>query len=99
MIRPYGKVGRPPTDCQMKVVVAIEDFWAATSMAPTVRELGVELGYSSTNGVMDIIKSLENRDMVYRTPGAARSLITSRMSVNVEIGQWPWDRGANENGV
>lgn len=89
----YGVTGRRPTPRQMDTVLAIERLWSDLGMAPTLRELGTELGIRSTNGVADLIKALEKRDMVIRgIPGTPRSLMTTRMEVKVEIGDWPWDQ-------
>ncbi len=93
----YGSVGKEPTKRQMDVVNAIEHLWGELGVAPTLRELCEYLGIGSTNAVADLVKSLERRNMVARGPaGTARSLMTTRMSVNIKVGEWPWDKGSNE---
>ena len=97
-MKKYGETGRKPTKRQMDVVHTIERLWDQWGMAPTLRELGQELGIGSTNGVADLVKSLERRGMVYRgLPGTARSLMTTRMEVMVEVRDWPWDRQVDED--
>jgi DNA-binding MarR family transcriptional regulator len=58
---------------QRQVLEAIERSIAVRGHSPTFRELCIEFGIASTNGVGDTIRTLERKGYITRIRGAART--------------------------
>jgi hypothetical protein len=71
-------LGRPraggPTPRQLRVLREIKRWTAKHGNAPSVRELGAELGIASTNGVVDTLRRLRAHGVITWNPGKARSI-------------------------
>lgn len=64
-----------PTERQRDVLDAIHRLTTAWGHAPTVRELGMALGITSTNGVADHFRRLARIGLVRWQPGRARTVL------------------------
>jgi SOS-response transcriptional repressor LexA len=70
---------RNVTDRQREVLSVILQFTQARGMAPTLREIMIELGIKSTNGVADHLNRLEHKGLIVRDAMLSRSIrITSK---------------------
>lgn len=77
------KNNRKPTPRQIELLRRFSEFVNRNDVAPTIREMTELLGNSSTNGVVDILKSLEAKSLVehrpfsrgYRITDAGRALL------------------------
>lgn len=79
------------TPTQMNYIVAIEMFWFNNAKAPTYIELGcmVDRGQST---VMDMLRKLEKKGLIYPLSPESRSLRTTRTKVKISIGDWPGEK-------
>ncbi len=75
---PFGLTRR-----QAEALVIIRRCAARDGFAPTIRELGAELGLKSPEGVSRILHDLRRRGHVDWLPGKARSL---RLTAGASIG-------------
>lgn len=66
--------GLSPTSRQLEVLRAIHASVTSRGWPPTVREIGDQLGISSTNGVVDHLRALEKRGLLERGEMTARGL-------------------------
>lgn len=64
----------PPTARQLEVLRTILGHARRRGFAPTIRELGDELGIRSTNGVQCHLQLLTKKGLVIRQRGSARTL-------------------------
>lgn len=62
------------TPRQQKVLSFIESQIEAQGFAPTIREIGRQLGIASTNGVNDHLKALERKGYIQRQDQKSRTL-------------------------
>jgi len=62
------------TPRQRAVLECIKDSIARDGRPPTLREIGAEVGISSTNGVNDHLKALESKGYLARESGRSRGL-------------------------
>ncbi|MFH1533025.1 MAG: transcriptional repressor LexA [Pseudomonadota bacterium] len=62
------------TPRQRAVLDCIRDALQRDGRPPTLREIGVEVGIRSTNGVSDHLKALEAKGYIDRTTGRSRGL-------------------------
>lgn len=62
------------TDRQSTVLRFIERSLTATGYPPTLREIGTQLGISSTNGVNDHLKALMRKGYLAKESGKSRTL-------------------------
>lgn len=62
------------TDRQAMVLAVIRAHYAEYGAAPTLREIGRQLGINSTNGVNDHLKALERKGFIERRDKIARSI-------------------------
>lgn len=53
----------------------IGEFSRLNGYPPTIREIGIELGITSTNGVRYWLSLLERQRRLMRRPGIARGLV------------------------
>lgn len=73
--RPRSTTARAPTARQLEVLRAIARLTVERHFPPTIRELGDELGISSTNGVVDFLRALERHGWLTHVRGTARSTV------------------------
>lgn len=74
--QPAPRDSRPAlTQRQFDVLMFIADSIRDRSRAPTLREIGKELGIGSTNAVNDHIVALERKGYLRRDPMVARGLV------------------------
>lgn len=66
---------RPLTDRQRQIYDFIVAFTKANGYAPTVREIGVEMGIKSPNGVMAHLNFLEKKGAIRRDAAKARTIM------------------------
>lgn len=66
---------RSPTLRQLQALRFIADFARTEGFPPSMRDIGAELGITSSNGVSDHLKALERKGLVTRKKMAARSLV------------------------
>jgi repressor LexA len=59
---------------QRQVLAALRRMHEGAGFAPTLRELGAEVGLSSTSSVHAHVRVLEARGLVERNPGQPRTL-------------------------
>lgn len=64
-----------PSKKQEQVLAFIKAYISANGYAPTVNEIKVDLGVSSTNGVHQRLNALEAKGLISRKPGAARAIV------------------------
>lgn len=62
----------PPTDRQVEVLRLIADYTRQHGHPPTVRELCVVMGVTGTNSASDVLRALERKRLIKRTPGVSR---------------------------
>jgi repressor LexA len=62
------------TGRQRQVLSALRRLHERAAFAPTLRELGAEVGLSSTSSVHAHVRVLEARGLVERSPGQPRTL-------------------------
>jgi repressor LexA len=62
------------TDRQRALLEALERLHRTRGYAPTLRELGEEVGLASVGSVHHHVRVLEQRGLVDRTPGCHRTL-------------------------
>lgn len=65
---------REPTTRQREVLAFVRHFTESRGFPPTMREIGVHFGMSSTNAVNDHLDALERRGLVVRYDYQARSV-------------------------
>lgn len=63
------------TDRQIEVLDFIRTFKEREGFSPTFREIGAELGITSTNGVKDHLLALERKGVLTFSAGTARSIV------------------------
>jgi repressor LexA len=63
-----------PSARQLEVLRALGGLTVLLGVAPTVRELGAELGLASTNAVADHLRRMRARGWLDWHPGRARTL-------------------------
>lgn len=63
------------TSRQLEVLRAIDSIFRARGFGPTIRELCVAIGVSSTNAVVDHLAALERARVITRGDVAARSIV------------------------
>ena len=73
MRQPEGEIPRL-TARQRAVLDSIRDAVRRDGRPPTLREIGAEVGISSTNGVSDHLKALEAKGYIDRASGRSRGL-------------------------
>nr|WP_317620315.1 transcriptional repressor LexA [Streptomyces sp. CBMA156] len=85
-----ARAGRPPgtrigadglTDRQRQVVTAIRDITQDRGYPPSMREIGKEVGLSSTSSVSHVIQRLEAMHVVRRDPHRPRAYALTRPHV------------------
>lgn len=64
----------PPTRRQIEVLRTIQEHSKSHGFAPTIRELGDQLGISSTNGVNCHLQLLERKGLLTRRARASRTI-------------------------
>ena len=65
----------PLTERQLQVLRYIGWRLLRTGMAPTIREIGREIGVRSTNGVNDHLKALEKKgQLILKAEGRSRAI-------------------------
>jgi repressor LexA len=64
-----------PTERQERILEVIRDFTEEHGYPPSVREIGVLVGLSSSSTVQSHLKSLEKRGLIFRDPTKPRALI------------------------
>ncbi|RYF10146.1 MAG: hypothetical protein EOO40_05710, partial [Deltaproteobacteria bacterium] len=62
------------TPRQREIVDFIAERIHACGYAPTIREIGTQLGIRSTNGVADHVKALKRKGYLAQTPQKSRTL-------------------------
>lgn len=65
---------RALTQRQLEAVRLIAAMTERDGTPPTVREMGMALGMSSTNSVSDMLQALEKKGLIERKRGKARSI-------------------------
>jgi repressor LexA len=68
---------RAPTERQARILDVIRDFTIEHGYPPSVREIGVRVGLSSSSTVQSHLKALEKRGLVRRDPTKPRALSTA----------------------
>jgi len=71
-------VVRPLTHRQGEVLAVLQRLIEEHGIAPTLREIGRELGIRSTNGVNDHLRALERKGYITRKPMMSRALVLVR---------------------
>lgn len=71
------------TNRQAQVLTFIEKRIAQQGYPPTLREIGVQLGIRSTNGVNDHLKALERKGYISRQENRSRALNVQRPTASV----------------
>jgi repressor LexA len=66
---------RAVTEKQMRILDVIREFTAAHGYPPSVREIGEEVGLSSSSTVQSHLKTLERRGLLWRDPTKPRALV------------------------
>lgn len=69
-----ANVERPLTPRQRRVLELIEERITAEGRPPTLREIGQELGITSTNGVRDHLQALIDKGYIRRDERSARGI-------------------------
>lgn len=72
------------TERQRELLEVVSEYRARNGLSPTLREIGDAMGISSTNGVGQILKALEKKGYITRTPGRSRSILLTEKSKEVE---------------
>ncbi len=62
------------TERQRIVLEEVARLTESLGWPPTIREIGESLGISSTNGVRQHLKALEQKGYLIREPGTARGI-------------------------
>jgi len=62
------------TSRQRECLGIIEASIATRGMPPTLREIGVQMGIHSTNGVNDHLRALERKGYISKTDGLSRAV-------------------------
>ena len=62
------------TPKQQAIYGYIKDFISARGYPPTIREIGDKFGMKSTNGVRDVLQSLDKKGMLKKRSNQARGL-------------------------
>jgi SOS-response transcriptional repressor LexA len=62
------------TDRQRAILDTIRTYTAAHGFPPTIREIGLQVGIHSTNGVVDHLRALERKGLIERTATRSRSI-------------------------
>ena len=70
------------TKRQLECLEAIESYWREYFEAPTLRDLGIDLGITS-RGVDDILNRLKDIGLIERSNRRSRILKTKRINVSV----------------
>lgn len=70
--------GAELTDRQAQVLRLINVHRDARGYAPTLREIGRQLGITSTNGVNDHLRALERKGYIRRDPTVSRGIVVLR---------------------
>jgi repressor LexA len=86
---------RALTARQRRVLAVIESRLAAEGRPPTLREIGLELGIASTNGVRDHLQALIEKGYIRRDERSARGIQVLRGGA----GGAPGEGGAGARGV
>lgn len=63
-----------PTDAQLEVLEAIQDFQKKHGFSPSIREIGDRTGRSSTNAVHEILNRLQRDGFISRKPKTGRTI-------------------------
>ena len=66
---------RAVTEKQMRILDVIREFTAAHGYPPSVREIGEQVGLSSSSTVQSHLKTLERRGLLWRDPTKPRALV------------------------
>jgi repressor LexA len=66
---------RAVTDKQLRILDVIRAFTASHGYPPSVREIGEEVGLSSSSTVQSHLKTLERRGLLWRDPTKPRALV------------------------
>jgi repressor LexA len=74
------------TKRQKTVFEFIRDKIQNRGYGPTVREIGVEFGISSPNGVMCHLKALEKKGLILRSPNKSRAIELTREVIDEQRG-------------
>lgn len=64
-----------PTPKQAEVLEFMREYQLENGSAPSIREIAERLGVSSTNGIADHLKALENKGLVRRSKAATRGWV------------------------
>ena len=63
-----------PTDAQLEVLEAIQDFQKKHGFSPSIREIGDSTGRSSTNAVHEILNRLQRDGFISRKAKTGRTI-------------------------
>jgi len=63
-----------PTDAQLEVLEAIQDFQKKHGFSPSIREIGDRTGRSSTNAVHEILNRLQRDGFISRKAKTGRTI-------------------------
>ncbi len=66
------------TERQLEILRFICHSISKKSFAPSIREIGEELGIASTKGTFDHLQALERKGLLMRTGGASRSMVPTK---------------------
>jgi repressor LexA len=66
---------RAVTEKQLRILDVIREFTALHGYPPSVREIGEEVGLSSSSTVQSHLKTLERRGLLWRDPTKPRALV------------------------
>lgn len=93
------------TPRQREILAFIQGYRDAHGFPPSIREIGVHFGITSTNGVNDHLQALQRKGHLHRTPYVARSAVPTGIIDKGDTGQltfWEWAnrcrRGDNPRG-
>jgi repressor LexA len=67
---------RAVTEKQLRILDVIREFTAERGYPPSVREIGEQVGLSSSSTVQSHLKTLERRGLLWRDPTKPRALVT-----------------------
>ena len=63
-----------PTDAQLEVLEAIQDFQKKHGFSPSIREIGDSTGRRSTNAVHEILNRLQRDGFISRKAKTGRTI-------------------------
>jgi repressor LexA len=80
---------RAVTEKQLRILGVIREFTAEHGYPPSVREIGEQVGLSSSSTVQSHLKTLEKRGLLWRDPTKPRALVPVEQARPTESDELP----------